>query len=196
MAPAELLTRILADTAYAWEMRGVRRVQARENLKKLAAMIRRVENHGYATLGRIAAHLDRLAVGDESNAAIDALDAVSLMTVHASKGLEFPIVFLVNMGRGTGSARPPIRIGAAADGEPSVAIADYQSEADEEALAREKEESKRLLYVAMTRARDRLYLSATVENGRCRMGKGSLGEPLPDFVKAMFLKRDDLHDRA
>ena len=39
---------------------------------------------------RIAAHLDRLAVGDEANAAIDALDAVSLMTVHAAKGLEFP----------------------------------------------------------------------------------------------------------
>ena len=35
-------------------------------------MIRRIQNRGYATLGRIAAHLDRLAVGDEANAAIDA----------------------------------------------------------------------------------------------------------------------------
>ncbi|HTK30278.1 MAG TPA: UvrD-helicase domain-containing protein [Vicinamibacterales bacterium] len=187
VTPSDLLSRILAETAYAFEIRGPRRLQARENLKKLRAMVRRVQNHGYATLARIAEHLDRLAIGDESNAAIDAIDAVSLMTVHASKGLEFPVVFLVNMGRGTGSYRAPIRVAADALPEGAVAIADYQSEADEEALARDREESKRLLYVAMTRARDRLYLSATVENGKCRMGRGSLGEPLPQAVKDMFL---------
>ena len=54
---------------------------------------------------RIADHLDRLAIGDEPNAAIDALDAVSLMTVHAAKGLEFPVVFIVNLARGTGNRR-------------------------------------------------------------------------------------------
>ena len=82
---------------------GARHAQARENLKKLGAMVRRFQNRGYATLARVADHLEQLAVGDESNAAIDAQDAVSLMTVHAAKGLEFPIVFVVNMGRGTGN---------------------------------------------------------------------------------------------
>ena len=186
LMPSELLDAVLRDTAYAIEMRGPRRRQARENLKKLRAMIRRAENRGYATLERIAEHLERLAVGDESNAAIDAVDAVSLMTVHAAKGLEFPIVFVVNMGRGTGGFRPPIRVMNDAAGEPSVAIADYQSEADEDAQARDREESKRLLYVALTRARDRLYLSTTVKGGDCRMGRGSLGEVLPGFVKERF----------
>ena len=133
--------------------------QARENLKKLRAMVRRHQNRGYATLERVAAHIEQLAVGDESNAAIDAHDAVSLMTVHASKGLEFPIVFVVNMNRGTGNSRAPIRVAPDVKGEPSVAIADYQSEADEDSVAKEREETKRLLYVALTRARDRLYLS-------------------------------------
>ena len=190
MTPSELLGRVLAETAYAFELRGPRYRQARENLKKLRAMIRRIENRGYATLARIADHLDRLAVGDESNAAIDAVDAVSLMTVHAAKGLEFPIVFLVNMGRGTGGFRPPIRVAAgnAAGEDGSVAIADYQSEADEDAQARDREESKRLLYVALTRARDRLYLSATVQDGKIRMGRGSLGEVLPEAVKALFVR--------
>ena len=187
LTAAELLDTVMREAAYACEIRGPRRRQARENLKKLRGMIRRAENRGYTTLARIADHLDRLAVGDESNAAIDAVDAVSLMTVHAAKGLEFPVVFVVNMGRGTGGARAPIRVSDDASGEASVAIADYQSDADEDAQAREREETKRLLYVALTRARDRLYLSATVKDGVCRVGRGSLGEVLPASIKARFV---------
>jgi len=187
LAPSQLLDAVLRETAYAFELRDSRRRQARENLKKLRGMIRRAQNRGYATLARIADHLDRLAVGDESNAAIDAIDAVSLMTVHAAKGLEFPIVFVVNIGRGTGGPRAPIRVTDDAGGDASVAIADYQSEADEDAQARDREETKRLLYVALTRARDRLYLSTTVKDGACRMGRGSLGEVLPASVRALFI---------
>ena len=68
-----------------------------------------------------------------------------------------------------------------------MAIADYQSEADEDVSAREREESKRLLYVALTRARDRLYLSATVKEGNVKMGRGSLGEVLPAEVRKRFV---------
>jgi ATP-dependent helicase/nuclease subunit A len=186
LSPLELFDLLLAETAYAFETRGPHRPQARENLKKLRGMVARFQNRGYATLARVADHLDELAVGDESNAAIDAIDAVSLMTVHASKGLEFPIVFVVNLGRGTGGVRAPIRVAGA--GEPSVAIADYQSEADEDALARDREETKRLLYVALTRARDRLYLSATVQDGAFRPGRGSLGEVMPQTLKALFVQ--------
>jgi len=186
LTAAELLETAMRESAYAFEIRGPRRGQARENLKKLRGMIRRAENRGFTTLAGIADHLDRLAVGDESNAAIDAVDAVSLMTVHAAKGLEFPVVFVVNMGRGTGGARAPIRVTDDASGDASVAIADYQSDADEDAQAREREETKRLLYVALTRARDRLYLSATMKDGACRVGRGSLCEVLPAAIRARF----------
>ena len=84
--------------------------QARENLKKIRAMIRRVQNRGYATMSRLAEHLERLTAGDESNAVIDAGDSVSLMTIHAAKGLEFPVVFVVNLSRGTGGRRHAIRV--------------------------------------------------------------------------------------
>jgi ATP-dependent exoDNAse (exonuclease V) beta subunit len=194
LTPSDLLRRVLAETAYAVEIQGPRRRQARENLKKLGAMVRRFQNKGYATLSRVAEHLEQLAVGDESNAVIDAEDAVSLMTVHAAKGLEFPVVFVVNMNRGTGTGRAPIRVATDAQGDAAVAIADYQSEADEDSAARDREETKRLLYVALTRARDRLYLSSSLSTGVIRPTRGSLGEVLPGSVRDLFAKAGGTED--
>ena len=184
MPPAELVDLVLHESAYGVELRGPRFQQARENLKKFRALLRRIQNRGYATFGRIASHLDRLAVGDESNASLDATNAVNLMTVHAAKGLEFPIVFVVNLARGTGNRRDYIRIGTqqvsgTASSVASVAVGDFVSEYDEDAQAREREETKRLLYVALTRARDRLYLSSVLKDGRIVPGRGSLAEVLP-----------------
>ena len=110
LPPAELLELVLDETAYLFETRGPRLRQARENLKKIRAMIRRVQNRGYATISRVAEHLERLTAGDESNAVIDAGDSVSLMTIHAAKGLEFPVVFVVNLSRGTCGFRRAIRV--------------------------------------------------------------------------------------
>jgi ATP-dependent helicase/nuclease subunit A len=187
MPPAELVDHVLHESAYGVELRGTRFRQARENLKKFRALLRRIQNRGYATLGRIAWHLDRLAVGDESNASLDATNAVNLMTVHAAKGLEFPVVFVVNLARGTGNRRDPIRIGTnQASGEASVAVGDFVSEYDEDGQAREREETKRLLYVALTRARDRLYLSSVLKEGRIAAGRGSLADVLPPTLLDLF----------
>jgi ATP-dependent helicase/nuclease subunit A len=190
LPPAELLDRILADAAYDYELRGPRRAQARENVKKMRALIRRIQNRGYATLRRIAEHLDSLSAGDESNATLEAVDAVNLMTVHAAKGLEFPVVFVVNLAKGAGGAPPPVRVVAdTPDGTPSVSVASYISEADEDNKAREIEETKRLLYVALTRARDVLYLATVLKDGEMRPAKGSLGEVFPDSVRLLFASR-------
>ena len=179
--PADLVDGIVRDTAYAFELRGARYTQARENVKKFRALLRRIQNRGYATLGRIADHLDRLSAGDESNAAVDAVNAVNLMTVHASKGLEFPVIFVVNLTRGTGNAGAPIRVVADdGEGQPAVSIGALRFEADEEEKRRDREETKRLLYVAVTRARDRLYLATSLgPEGGLAPTPGSLAEVLP-----------------
>jgi ATP-dependent helicase/nuclease subunit A len=185
--PADLIERLLAETAYAYELRGPRRQQGWENLKKLRGLVRRIQNRGYATLARIADHIDSLTAGDESNAVIEALDAVNLMTVHAAKGLEFPVVFVVNLAKGATAPPRPIRIVAEGDGgEPSVSIGPFVSESDEAERDRDKHETRRLLYVALTRARDRLYLSSILKDGALQPGRGSLAEVLPDSLKQLF----------
>jgi ATP-dependent helicase/nuclease subunit A len=184
--PIDLLDRVLGESAYAFELRGRRLPQARENLKKLRALVRRIQNRGYATLERIAAHVDRLSTGDESNATVDAVDAVNLMTVHAAKGLEFPIVFVVNLARGAGGRPAPVRIVDDADRvELVVGPADDAWSAEER--ARDAEENKRLLYVALTRARDRLYLSTTLgADGRFSARPTGLGAVLPSSLAPAF----------
>jgi ATP-dependent helicase/nuclease subunit A len=185
--PADLIEQLLSTTAYAFELRGPRRQQAWENLKKMRGLIRRIQNRGYATLTRIADHIDALTPGDESNAVIEALDAVNLMTVHASKGLEYPIVFVVNLARGASGPPDPIRVVADGEGgQPSVSVGPFVSETDEAERDREKHETRRLLYVALTRARDRLYLSSMLKDRSLVPGRGSLAEVLPDSFKHLF----------
>jgi ATP-dependent exoDNAse (exonuclease V) beta subunit len=112
---------------------------------------------------------------------------VNLMTVHAAKGLEFPIVFLVNLGRGVSARRTPIHvIPDRGDGVPSVTVWPFRSDAEDDERLRDLEESKRLLYVAMTRARDRLYLSAVVAENECQARRGSLAEVLPASLRTLL----------
>jgi ATP-dependent helicase/nuclease subunit A len=190
--PSEIIDRVLAESAYAVEIGGPGFRQARENLKKVRGLIRRIQNRGYTTLARLTDYFDGLAAGgDESNAIIDAADAVNLMTVHAAKGLEFPVVFIVNIGKGSGGTRDDIRVqpapfvdGHDEDGDPAVAVTDHDNPEDRDDDAREHEESKRLLYVALTRARDRLYLAGSLTGGKLVLQRGSIGKVLPASLTA------------
>jgi ATP-dependent helicase/nuclease subunit A len=181
--PADLIESILPEAAYAYELRGPRLAQAWENVKKMRGLMRRIQNRGYATLSRIADHLDSLTAGDESNAVLDALDAVNLMTVHASKGLEFPIVFVVNISKGASGFPRPVRVA----GE-DVSVGPFVSDMDEQERLGEREELKRLLYVAVTRARDRLYVSSALKDGGFKCGPGSLGDVLPESFRGVFVR--------
>jgi ATP-dependent helicase/nuclease subunit A len=184
--PAELLDRILDETGYAFELRGPRRRQAWENLKKVRALVRRIQNSGYVTLPRVAEHLMSLTGGDESNAVIEALDSVNLMTVHAAKGLEFPIVFVVNLAKGATGPPKPVRVSADIHEEPSVSVGPFISDTDEVERERERHETRRLLYVAVTRARDRLYLSSSLKDRVFVPGRGSLAEVLPESFRTLI----------
>ena len=87
------------------------------------------------TLSPLAAFLTHAALESGDNQAQAGQDAVQLMTVHAAKGLEFDVVFVTGLEEGL---FPSER-----------SLADYDG----------LEEERRLMYVAITRARKRLYLS-------------------------------------
>jgi len=115
-------------------------------------------------------------------------DEVRVMTVHGSKGLEAPIVFLPDTCSAPGSGQPGPLVELDPDSmRPGLnetfawaVRGASKSEPVEIARAREKaarqEEHNRLLYVAMTRARDRLYIGGF--EGKAGIAKGSWYETI------------------
>jgi ATP-dependent helicase/nuclease subunit A len=97
----------------------------------------------------------------------DSADAVSVMTVHSAKGLEFPVVFVAALHKGIENSPPVVAfsreygLGARWRNPASGKEKDdlCQHAIREERRRREEEESNRLLYVAMTRAEQHLVLS-------------------------------------
>jgi ATP-dependent exoDNAse (exonuclease V) beta subunit len=97
----------------------------------------------------------------------DAAGGVQVMTVHSAKGLEFPVVFVAALHKGVETSPPPVafspRIGLGARWRNPARREEkddlFQHALRQERQQRELAESNRLLYVAMTRAEERLFLS-------------------------------------
>ncbi|HEY2204029.1 MAG TPA: DNA helicase PcrA [Pseudonocardia sp.] len=156
---AELLESALARTGYAAELEDSEDPQdesRRENLAELVTVAREFAgdaaadpdaaaaalDQGLPAPGSLAAFLERVALVADADSIPDGGDGVvTLMTLHTAKGLEFPVVFSTGWEDGV---FPHLR----ALGEP-----------------KELAEERRLAYVGITRARERLYLSrATVRS--------------------------------
>jgi ATP-dependent helicase/nuclease subunit A len=182
MPPADLLEQALRESDYARWFASDR--QSRANLKKIMEMVRRVQNRGYLTMSRLADFLASASTDEESPAVLEAVDAVNLMTIHASKGLEFDCVFLVNMDQKRREDTSLPRIRELPDGRVEVRALAPSLPGEERGVetSRVLEEEKRLLYVALTRARRSLTLSAVA--GRER--RGTLLELLPQGLQESF----------
>ncbi len=120
-----------------------------ESLSALVALAEEMESAGGATLAGLVAELERRA----ALAHAPTVDGVTVATLHAAKGLEWPVVFIVGCSEG----RP------ARSSTPTPRLASRRSAG--------------LFFVGVTRARDRLVVTwALTRNGA---GPLSRAEPLP-----------------
>jgi DNA helicase-2/ATP-dependent DNA helicase PcrA len=128
--PAPLLEQLLERSGYLDELRAERSIEAEGRLENLAELVGSAQEA--ESIERFLEQVSLVSDADE----IDGDDSqVVLMTIHAAKGLEFPVVFVIGLEDGV---FPHLR----SIGEPD-----------------ELEEERRLAYVALTRARERLYLT-------------------------------------
>ena len=159
---------LLARTGYAVMLEGKNTVEDRtrlENVRELLTSINGyLENAGEEP--SLAGFLDEIALYTDLDQKDDSENCVVMMTMHAAKGLEFPVVFVVGAEEG-------IFPGVRAIGEPE-----------------EMEEERRLCYVAMTRAKERLVMTCAAQ----RMLFGRTSSNLPsrflEEIPEQYLRRE------
>jgi ATP-dependent helicase/nuclease subunit A len=155
------------------------------NVQRLFTLAERFERSGAHLIRDFVRYVEEFeAIGSrESEGQIDeATNAVKLMTIHQAKGLEFPIVIIPDLQRWS---RPPdnwvlldrqhgltLKVPDGRGGSPLAGLTFTRFE--KRHALREQFESMRLLYVAATRAQDRLILSGTTkELDRLSRGSGT-----------------------
>jgi ATP-dependent helicase/nuclease subunit A len=178
-----VLTRVFDDTGYLVSVgAGEGGRQAVANVEKFRDEIRAWSEGGTRTAASVLRRIDRQADLDprEGEAEVPAgTDGVRVMTIHAAKGLEFPVVAVPDLGSdlNLGSSVDDyghVRLVTDHDDDPLLVAGGpsptdsfdleqttAQRYAEAISLPRERAEAKRLLYVACTRTRDHLLLCGT-----------------------------------
>ncbi len=128
----QLAATIVSESGYGAMLREQESFEARERLQNLEQALSGMEERAAAG-ATLRDYLEQVALVTDLDFYEPAADRVTLMTLHAAKGLEFPIVFMLGMEEGL---FPHARVG------------------DDDI-----EEERRLCYVGMTRAMSRLYLT-------------------------------------
>ena len=177
IAPSELIRKIVNDTGMVGVLSiGQSGEQRWANYEKLLGIARELERLGFTDLHDFLKQLNELIEEEEREGQATTqltADAVEIMTIHAAKGLEFPVVILPNLDRRAVryDQEPFIDDRLGIGFSPANPDKNYeQSDPGATQLMRERArdkrvaEEQRLFYVAATRARDRLILSGSLDD--------------------------------
>ena len=164
----ELILELLETTGYLADLKNEGTVEAEsriENLQELVSAAREfLERSEDQTL---QAFLDSVALIADIDELAEGSGTVTLMTLHSAKGLEFPVVFITGMEEGVF----PHARALTDDGE--------------------LEEERRLCYVGMTRAKDRLFLSAALSRRLYNSDAFNLPSRFLDELPAQLVEQVD-----
>ena len=158
-----LILRALDESGYPWEPD----TAAGANIEQFLELTRTAAN---TTLAELLEEIDLLRDAEQRDAETpfdSERDAVRMMTAHSAKGLEFPIVFVAAMHKGTDTTTPPFSftpehgLGASWRGGEKGRPDAFHRVNTKLTTEKEKQEENRLLYVALTRAEEHLILSYT-----------------------------------
>jgi len=157
LTPAALAEKVLEDSGYRDALAAEASIEAEgrlENLLELVGQMREYEKE--AEEPTLPGFLEKIALASDVDGYDPEKGAVSLMTVHTAKGLEFPLVFLAGLEEG---------------------VFPHARSIDDDAAI---EEERRLCYVAVTRAMKRLFLCRA---RRRRLAGQELGGVPSRFLK-------------
>ena len=153
----------------------------RDNLEQLLQIAIRYERTASRGLYLFLQHIDRMILNERQPEASSGGDGVRIMSIHKSKGLEFPVVFLPDLAKpfNENDLREPVQIHKENGVAMKLRIPELHAEITTQAYAstvrrlqaEARAEELRKLYVAMTRARERLVLCAAVEDPAGYLGK-------------------------
>ncbi len=197
MPPADAVREAVRAFEIDVAMAALPRAAARlGNLERIEALARG-RGGGLSAFSRhLEAQIASETDGEEAVVFSDDDDAVRVTTIHASKGLDFDAVVLLDLdastalrapGLGLGRVGPRLRLLVRHRGTGGSRIASpVFSEVEEEMRAREQAERRRLSYVGLTRARDRLVLVMPVEGEERKPKSGSLHATLGTLGEALL----------
>lgn len=137
VTPSVLIEAILKDTGYLKELEQSKEIEDKSRIENLKELVSDAVDFEKSSEDKsLEAYLEKVSLVQDTDKLEEEDDHVVLMTIHSAKGLEFPVVFMVGMENGIF---------------PSVSDFDKPDQ---------MEESRRLCYVGITRAREKLYMTS------------------------------------
>jgi DNA helicase-2/ATP-dependent DNA helicase PcrA len=132
-----IIETILKDTGYMKQLQESNEIEDKSRIENLKELVSDAVDFEKSSEDKsLAAYLERVSLVQDTDKIEEEDDAVVLMTIHSAKGLEFPVVFMVGMENGIFPGN-----------------ASFEKES-------EMEESRRLCYVGITRAKETLFMTS------------------------------------
>ena len=173
LTPPELIVELLEATGYLADLKNEGTIDAQSRMENLQELVSAAREFMDQSEDRsLQAFLDSVALIADIDTLAEGKGTVTLMTLHSAKGLEFPVVFMTGMEEG---------------------VFPHTRSLSEDA---ELEEERRLCYVGMTRAEQRLFLTSAMSRRLYNSDSYNLPSRFLDELPEKLVERWNGHGKS